>query len=34
LASLTADGLFIGHSAAFFEFLRDLAQSADAARRD
>lgn len=34
LAGLTADGLFIGQSAAFFEFLRDLAEEADAARRE
>jgi hypothetical protein len=34
LASLTADGLFIGQSAAFFEFMRELAENADAARRD
>jgi TAT (twin-arginine translocation) pathway signal sequence len=34
LASLTADGLFIGQSKAFFEFVRDLAESADAARRE
>ena len=34
LASLTADGLFIGQSAAFFGFMRDLAQTADAARRE
>ena len=31
---LTADGLFIGQSAEFFEFLRDLAEDADEARRD
>ena len=31
--SLTADGLFIGQSKAFFTFLRDLAENADAARR-
>ncbi len=30
---LTADGLFIGQSAAFFAFLRDLAENADAATR-
>jgi hypothetical protein len=34
LASLTADGLFIGQSAAFFGFMRDLAETADAARRE
>jgi hypothetical protein len=34
LASLTADGLFIGQSQAFFSFLRDLAENADAARRE
>jgi len=34
LASLTADGLFIGQSAAFFEFMRDLAENADAGRRE
>jgi len=33
LMSLTADGLFIGQSKAFFTFLRDLAENADAARR-
>ena len=33
LQSLTADGLFIGQSKAFFTFLRDLAENADAARR-
>src|SRR6267154_2079899 len=33
LQSLTADGLFIGQSKAFFTFLQDLAQNADAARR-
>lgn len=31
---LTADGLFIGQSPAFFAFLRDLAEEADAATRD
>jgi hypothetical protein len=30
---LTADGLFIGQSPAFFELLQDLASDADAARR-
>ena len=34
LAGLTADGLFIGQSAAFFEFMRDLAENADAAQRE
>ena len=33
LQSLTADGLFIGQSKAFFTFLQDLAENADAARR-
>jgi Ferritin-like domain len=33
LAALTADGLFIGQSPAFFELLRDLAEDADAAQR-
>jgi Divergent InlB B-repeat domain/Ferritin-like domain len=32
LKALTADGLFIGQSAAFFALLRNLAQAADAAR--
>jgi hypothetical protein len=32
--ALTADGLFIGQSAAFFQMLHDLAADADAARRD
>jgi hypothetical protein len=31
--ALTADGLFIGQSAHFFELLRDLAEDADEARR-
>ena len=30
---LVAEGLFIGQSNAFFEFVTDLAQKADAARR-
>jgi hypothetical protein len=30
---LTAMGLFIGQSPAFFELMRDLASDADAARR-
>jgi hypothetical protein len=34
LKSLTADGLFIGQTPAFFQFLRELAQEADAAHRD
>jgi len=34
LASLTADGLFIGQPPTFFQFMRDLAESADAARRE
>jgi hypothetical protein len=34
LQSLTADGLFIGQSKAFFTFLRDLAEDADRARRE
>jgi hypothetical protein len=32
--ALTDDGLFIGQSAEFFRFLRDLAEDADEARRD
>lgn len=32
LAALTADGLFIGQTPQFFEFMRDLAEDADAAR--
>ncbi len=34
LSALTADGLFIGQSKEFFELLRDLAEDADAARRE
>jgi hypothetical protein len=34
LANLSADGLFIGHSPAFFEFMRELAANADAAQRE
>ncbi len=34
LKALTADGLFIGQSAGFFEYLRDLAEDADEARRE
>jgi hypothetical protein len=33
LNALTADGLFIGQSKAFFDLLRDLAEDADEARR-
>lgn len=33
LAFLTAMGLFIGQSPEFFEFMRELAAEADAARR-
>ena len=33
LKALTADGLFIGQSPQFFEFMRELAEEADAARR-
>jgi hypothetical protein len=32
--ALTADGLFIGQSHSFFQFLRDLAEAADDARRE
>jgi hypothetical protein len=32
--ALTADGLFIGQSPAFFAMLQDLASDADAARHD
>jgi hypothetical protein len=31
---LTDMGLFIGQSPAFFQFLRDLAEDADEARRE
>lgn len=34
LAFLTADGLFIGQSSEFFQFMGDLASEADAARRE
>jgi hypothetical protein len=34
LKGLKADGLFIGQSAAFFNYLTDLAEDADEARRD
>ena len=34
LRALTADGLFYGQSREFFEVLRDLAEDADAARRE
>ena len=33
ITGLTADGLFIGQSQEFFEFLRDLAEDADEATR-
>jgi hypothetical protein len=33
LAALTADGLFIGQSPAFFHFMRELAMAADNAKR-
>lgn len=33
LQALTADGLFVGQSKAFFDFMRDLAEDADAAQR-
>src|SRR6266702_2457596 len=33
LQSLTADGLFIGQSKAFFQYLQDLAEDADEAQR-
>jgi hypothetical protein len=32
--ALTADGLFIGQSQAFFDLIADLAADADAARRE
>jgi hypothetical protein len=32
--ALSADGLFIGQSKAFFQYLRDLAEDADEARRE
>jgi hypothetical protein len=34
LQALMADGLFIGQSQAFFDYLRDLAEDADEARRE
>jgi hypothetical protein len=34
LQFLTADGLFIGQSKAFFQYMSDLAEEADAARRE
>ncbi len=34
LVSLTADGLFIAQSPEFFQFMRDLAENADTARRE
>ena len=33
LTALTNDGLFIGQSKAFFQYMRDLAKDADQARR-
>jgi hypothetical protein len=33
VASLTADGLFIGQSTAFFALIQDLAEDADEAMR-
>jgi len=33
LRALTANGLFIGQSPAFFELLKDLAEAADDAKR-
>jgi len=33
LKALTADGLFIGQSQAFFDYLQDLAEDADEAKR-
>jgi len=33
VTALTGDGLFIGQSPRFFEFLQDLAANADAAQR-
>jgi hypothetical protein len=34
LKSFTDDGLFIGQTQAFFDYLRDLAEDADDARRE
>jgi hypothetical protein len=34
LKAFTGDGLFIGQSQAFFDYLRDLAEDADAAKRE
>jgi hypothetical protein len=34
VAGLTADGLFNGQSKAFFDFVNDLAEDADEARRE
>jgi hypothetical protein len=34
VTGLTADGLFIGQTQGFFEFLRDLAEDADEAKRE
>jgi len=33
LKALTADGLFVGQSPTFFEFLKELAEAADDAKR-
>jgi hypothetical protein len=33
LKALTADGLFIGQSPEFFQYMRDLAEDADEAHR-
>ena len=33
MKALAADGLFIGQSKAFFEYIQDLAEDADDARR-
>jgi hypothetical protein len=33
LKALTADGLFIGQSQGFFQYMRDLAEDADEAQR-
>jgi len=34
LKSFTDDGLFIGQTQGFFDYLRDLAEDADDARRE
>jgi hypothetical protein len=34
LKALTADGLFIGQTQEFFDVLQDLAEDADAARKE